>query len=94
MKITQTNTPKDFNKLNRAQLHQIWFHDALTDGQIAKKFGVTKKDVKDKRKELGISWINGAVLALMGGKQYENDKKIERQAKKLEKQMNKKKKKK
>ena len=40
MRITQTNTPEDFQKLKKHELHKLWFHDALTDKQIAKKFGI------------------------------------------------------
>lgn len=70
MKITQTNTPDEFKKLTRPELHKLWFRDALTDGQIAKKFGVTKQEVKQKRKELNLHMFNSAISYLMGGKKY------------------------
>lgn len=70
MKITQTNTPEEFNELTRAEFHKLWFRDALTDKQMAIKFGVTKKEVKQKRKELNLNAWNSAVLYLSGGSQY------------------------
>jgi hypothetical protein len=37
MRITQTNTLEDLNKLTRPEFHKLWFIDALTEKQIAKK---------------------------------------------------------
>lgn len=70
MKIEKTYTEKDFNKLSKIELYNLWFRDALTDTQIAKMYGVTKQQVKSKRKQYNIKYINSAVLFLMGGQQY------------------------
>lgn len=70
MKITQTNTPEEFRKLNRKEFHKLWFRDALTDKQIAVKYGITKEEVKQRRKELNLNMWNSAVLFIMGGAGY------------------------
>jgi hypothetical protein len=70
MRITQTNTLEDLNKLTRPEFHKLWFIDALTEKQIAKKFGTTKEEVRRKRKELGLNWWNCAVLYISGGPKY------------------------
>lgn len=70
MKIVQTNTPEDLAKLSRAEFHKLWFKDALTERQIAKKFGVTKEEVHARRKELNLTWLNSALLSMMGGNRY------------------------
>lgn len=78
MKITQTNTPEEFSKLSRPDFHQLWFNEALTDRQIAKKFGVDVAEVKRKRKALGLNWFNSAMLFLAGGNLYKDDRKTKR----------------
>lgn len=70
MKIACTRSPEDLQKLDRVEFHKIWFIDALTDRQMAKMFGVTTKEVKAKRKELGLNWFNSAVLYITGGSKY------------------------
>lgn len=96
MKIEQKYTEEDFKKLTLPQLHQIWFNEALTDGQIAKIYCTSKEVVKEKRKELGLTIIRGAFLSITGGKAYEDDrkiqKKIEKENKKYQKQLEKEKK--
>ncbi|MBO5389162.1 MAG: hypothetical protein J6A59_13715 [Lachnospiraceae bacterium] len=74
MRITQTNTPEDFQKLKKHELHKLWFHDALTDKQIAKKFGITKQDVKQKRKEFNLNMLNSAMLSVAGSPLYKKHK--------------------
>lgn len=74
MRVEQTGNLDDLNKLSRVEFHKIWFIDALTDGQMAKKFGTTKQEVKRKRKELGLNWFNSAFLYLAGGSKYKGDK--------------------
>ena len=72
--IKQTHTLKDLNNLDKVQFHQLWFNEALTDRQIAKKFGATVKDVKTKRKELGLNWFNCAFLYVGNKEKFKNDK--------------------
>lgn len=70
MRVEQTGTLEDLNKLTRDQFHQLWFIESYTDGMIAKKFGTTRKEVKRKRKELRLNWFNSAVLYIAGGTRY------------------------
>lgn len=61
---------EDFYKLSRQELYKEWFIEALTDKQIAKRYGITKKEVKARRKELNIGWLNSALLKIAGGEKY------------------------
>ncbi len=70
-KITQTKTPEDFKKISKQELYKLWFGERLwdtpmTDGQIAKMYGVTKQEVKDKRKEKGITWLSCGLTYMSG----------------------------
>ena len=93
MKIEPLYTEQDFLKLTLPQLHQIWFNEALTDGQIAKLYRTTKNVVRARRKELHLNVINAAFLSLTGGDKYADDRALEKrkqkQQKKLEKQIEK-----
>ena len=92
-KIVPTYTEEEFLKLKRHELHQIWFHEALTDRQIAKLYNTTKEVVKQRRKELGITVINSAMLFLTCGSLYQDDRTEEKRRinaqKKYEKQLKK-----
>ena len=72
--MKQIKQPEDFEKLDKAQLHQLWFNEALTDGQVAKMYGIEKNVVKQKRKEMKLNWFSAATLFLMGGSRYKNNK--------------------
>ena len=65
---------EDFYKLDKKQFYQVWFIEALTDRQIAKRYNVSLKEVKSKRKEFGLNWWNCAVLWWVGGKDYKHSK--------------------
>lgn len=70
MRIKQLYTEKDFDKISKVELHGLWFRDALTDGQIARLYGVTKEKVKQKRKRYNIKYLSSAILFLMGSPEY------------------------
>lgn len=70
MKIEQTYTEEDFDRITKLELYNLWFRDALTDGQIAKLYGTTKSVVKEKRKKYNIKYINSAILYLAGRPEY------------------------
>lgn len=72
--MKQTKQPEDFDKLDRVQLHQLWFNQALTDGQVAKMYGIDKQTVREKRKKFGLNWFSAATLWITGGPKYKNDK--------------------
>lgn len=76
MKIVQLYTPKDFEKLDKVLLYDVWYRQALTDKQVAKLFGVSASDVAKKRKELGIGWMNSAIASLSGGSTFTSKKKL------------------
>lgn len=67
MKIVQLYTPKDFKRLDKVLLYDVWYRQALTDKQVAKLFGVTPADVKKKREETGLRWLNSAIASISGG---------------------------
>ena len=78
-KITQTKTPKDFEKITRVEFYNLWFGVSWKDnpmslGQIAKMYGVDKKTVKAKKKELGLTWLNCGIMFVAGGNKYRNKK--------------------
>ena len=75
MRVSQTNTPEEFNKITKIELYRLWWLKAMTDGQIAKMYGVSKQDVKNKRKEHNIKWMNSAILSIMGNDKYRRFKK-------------------
>ena len=68
-------TKQDFNKITRIELYNLWWgkdwwKKPYSDRQIAELYGVTKKDVKAKRKELGLTWWKCAFLSVYGGEAY------------------------
>lgn len=70
LKIEQIGTLEDLKKLKRHQFHELWYIRSLTDGQIARMYNTTRKEVKKVRKELKLNWFNSAVLYMAGGSQY------------------------
>lgn len=76
MQIKQLYTPKDFEKLDKVLMFDVWYRQALTDKKIAKLFGVTAADVKSKREKLGIRWMNSAMASLSGGATFTSKKKL------------------
>lgn len=70
MKVKQMYTKKDFEKIDKITLFELWYKHALTDKQIAVLYGITPKDVKDKRKELNIGWLNSAMLLIAGPQKF------------------------
>lgn len=80
MKIEQTYTPEDFDKITRVEFYRLWFGASLRDtpltlGQIAKMYGVDRKTVKAKKKELGLTWLNCGLMYVAGGSKYREKKK-------------------
>lgn len=78
-KITQTKTPEDFEKITRVEFYRLWFgaswrDNPMTLGQIAKMYGVDKKTVKTKKKELGLTWLNCGLMFVAGGDKYRSKK--------------------
>jgi hypothetical protein len=69
-KVEQTKTPEDFQRLTLQQYHKLWFCYAMSDKQMADMFGVTKKDVKEKRKRLGLTLFKAGMLYVYGGPKY------------------------
>lgn len=70
MKIVQTKTPEEFTKITIPEFFDLWWAKAMTQGQIAKYYGVTRKEVVAKRKELGLTNIKCAFMAQAGGDRY------------------------
>ena len=70
MKIVQLYTPQDFDRLDKVLMYDVWYRQALTDKQVAKLFGVTASDVKEKRSELGVRWMNSAIASISGGSTF------------------------
>lgn len=63
-------TKQDFSEITKIELYNLWWKKPYSDKQIAKMYGVTAKEVKKKRKELGITWSRCAFLSVYGGKAY------------------------
>lgn len=76
MKVHQQFTPEDFSKISKLDLYDLWFRQALTDKQIATLYGVTPSDVKEKRKEYNIRYLNSAIAFLSGSKAYRHTKEV------------------
>lgn len=72
-KIDQLYTPDDFKNITKVELFDLWYRQALTEKQIATLFGVTAKDVKDKRKQFNIRWLNSGIASLSGPAEYRNN---------------------
>ena len=68
--------PTKFNNLTKLDLYDLWFRQSLTDKTIGKLYGVTAKEVKEKRKIMGLNWKNCIGLAFKGGEQYKLEGKI------------------
>ena len=51
--------PKDFDSISEAELRALW--RKYSDEMIAEMYGVTKQQVKMKRKEFGITPITNAL---------------------------------
>lgn len=51
--------PKDFDSISEAELRELWRKNS--DEMIAEMYGVTKQQVKAKRKEFGITPITNAL---------------------------------
>lgn len=78
-KVTQTKTPKDFEKITRVEFYNLWFGASWKDnpmslGQIAKMYGVDRKTVKAKKKELGLTWLSCGIMFVAGGDKYKSKK--------------------
>lgn len=78
-KVTQTKTPKDFEKITRVEFYNLWFGASWKDnpmslGQIAKMYGVDRKTVKAKKKELGLTWLSCGIMFVAGGDRYKSKK--------------------
>lgn len=78
-KVEQTKTPKDFEKITRVEFYRLWFGASMKDkpmtlGQIGKMYGVDKKTVKVKKKELGLTWLMCGLMYVAGGERYKTDK--------------------
>lgn len=71
--IKQLYNKEKFEKLDKLTMYELWFKHALTDRQIAVLYGVTPKDVKEKRKELKVGWFNSAMLFIAGPKNYKGN---------------------
>lgn len=68
MKVTQKFTPEDFEKITKVELHRLWFNEALTDKKVAILYGVTKQDVKEKRRQFKLTMITAAMLKVTNSK--------------------------
>lgn len=85
-RIKQEKTPEEFEKITKKEFHNLWYNRALTLRQIGIIYGVDRKTVNKKRKELKLTTINCALLWFYGGDTYKTDKQIAKEKAKLEKQ--------
>ena len=67
MRIVRLYSKKDFKKLKKEEMFDLWFRQALTDKHIAKLYGVTSQEVAEKRKALGLgNYLTCAMMGLSG----------------------------
>lgn len=71
MKVKQLYTPKDFKRIDKPMLFDLWFRQSLTEKSIATLFGVTVEEVHKKRKdEFGMGWWNSGIAYVSGPEIY------------------------
>lgn len=75
MKIKQIGTPEEFKKITKPELHQLWFNERYTDKAVGLMYGVTAKEVKEKRKEFKLTMWTGAWLYVIGGDKFADKRK-------------------
>lgn len=79
MKVEQTRTPEEFDKITRVEFYKLWFGARLSDnpmtlGQIAKMYGVDRATVKAKKKELHLTWLLCGFMYVAGGDRWKDPK--------------------
>lgn len=84
MKITQTKTPEDFKNIKKKELYQLWYIESYTDKQVAKMYGVTAEEVKNKRADFDLTMWKASWLFMLGGEQWKDARKAEMRKKKAE----------
>jgi hypothetical protein len=57
---------EDFMKLKKKELYHLWYVEEYFDAGLARGYNITKKQVKEQREKLGVSWI-GSGLSFIGG---------------------------
>lgn len=67
--------PETFSKITYEEFYELYFGKSIHDNpmslkQIAKLYGVDKKVVKAKKKELHINFLNCAIMFVAGGSKY------------------------
>lgn len=60
-------TEEDFKKLKKKELYRLWFVEEYFDAGLARGYNVSKKLVRQRREELGITWL-GSGLQYNGGR--------------------------
>lgn len=72
MRMEQRHTLDDLKHLTREEFHKYWFIDALSDKEMADIFGTTKQEVRKRRKELNLTYMNSAMLYIAGGAKFKS----------------------
>ena len=67
---------KEFNKLTRLQMYDLWFRQSLTEKSIALLFGVTREQVKQKREGFGLGFLESGIASLSGTPEYKDKTKL------------------
>lgn len=67
---------KEFKKITRLQMYDLWFRQALTEKSIAKLFGVTREQVKEKRESFGLSFLESGIASISGTAEYRDKTKL------------------
>lgn len=67
---------KEFKKLTRLQMYDLWFRQSLTEKSIAKLFGVTREQVKEKREGFGLGFLESGIASLSGTPEYRDKTKL------------------
>jgi hypothetical protein len=67
---------KEFKKLTRLQMYDLWFRQSLTEKSIALLFGVTREQVKEKREGFGLGFLESGIASLSGTPEYRDKTKL------------------
>ena len=81
MNINEILTTEDFEKLTQRQFWELWYNQSLSYRKIGKMYGVDPKRVRQKRKELGLTYFASTYMGLSEKEKQKATKKVEQMRK-------------
>jgi len=52
---------EDFMKLKKRELYKLWYVEEYFDAGLARAYDIPKKKVKERRIELGVTWLGSGI---------------------------------